>query len=44
MRKDDEPWLVGATDLLHSELGWQPSTVLDAGVREAVAAHAVEQE
>ena len=33
MRKDDEPWLVGATDLLRSELGWQPSIGLDAGVR-----------
>jgi nucleoside-diphosphate-sugar epimerase len=40
MRKDDEPWLVGATDLLRSELGWHPSTGLDDGVREAVAAHA----
>jgi nucleoside-diphosphate-sugar epimerase len=38
MRKDDEPWLVGATDLLHAELGWQPSTELDAGVRASVAA------
>lgn len=38
MRKDDEPWLVGATDLLHSELDWQPSTRLDEGVRAAVAA------
>ncbi len=38
MRKDDEPWLVGATDLLRAELGWQPSTELDAGIRAAVAA------
>jgi nucleoside-diphosphate-sugar epimerase len=37
MRKDDEPWLVGSPDLLRSELGWQPSTGLDAGVRAAVA-------
>jgi nucleoside-diphosphate-sugar epimerase len=37
MRKDDEPWLVGATDLLHAELGWHPSIGLDDGVREAVA-------
>lgn len=40
MRKDDEPWLVGATELLSSELGWQPSTGLDDGVRQAVAEHA----
>src|SRR4029079_19532799 len=38
MRKDDEPWLVSATDLLHSELGWHPATSLDNGVRAAVAA------
>ncbi len=38
MRKDDEPWLVGSPDLLRSELGWQPSIGLDAGVRAAVAA------
>ena len=38
MRKDDEPWLVGAPDLLRAELGWQPSTELDAGVRASVAA------
>jgi len=38
MRKDDEPWLVGATELLHAELGWHPSTGLDAGVRASVAA------
>lgn len=37
MRKDDEPWLVGATDLLHAALGWHPSTELDAGVRASVA-------
>ena len=37
MRKDDEPWLVGSSDLLHSELGWQPATGLDAGIRAAVA-------
>jgi nucleoside-diphosphate-sugar epimerase len=38
MRKDDEPWLVGSPDLLRAELGWQPSTGLDEGVRAAVAA------
>lgn len=38
MRKDDEPRLVGAIDLLHAELGWRPSPELDAGVRAAVAA------
>jgi nucleoside-diphosphate-sugar epimerase len=38
MRKDDEPWLVGSPDLLRSELGWQPSTGLDEGVRAAVQA------
>jgi nucleoside-diphosphate-sugar epimerase len=38
MRKDDEPWLVGAPDLLRSELGWQPSVGLEEGVRAAVAA------
>jgi nucleoside-diphosphate-sugar epimerase len=38
MRRDDEPWLVGATDLLHAELGWHPSTGLDAGIRASVAA------
>lgn len=38
MRKDDEPWLVGSPDLLRSELGWQPSTGLEDGVRAAVAA------
>ncbi|MEH2591183.1 NAD-dependent epimerase/dehydratase family protein [Bradyrhizobium sp. AZCC 1721] len=39
MRKDDEPWLVGSPYLLRSELGWQPSTELDEGVRAAVATH-----
>lgn len=38
MREDDEPWLVGAPDLLRSELGWQPSIRLENGVRAAVAA------
>jgi nucleoside-diphosphate-sugar epimerase len=38
MRKDDEPWLVGAPDLLLAELGWQPSIGLNDGVRAAVAA------
>ena len=38
MRRDDEPWLVGSTDLLRSELGWHPSTGLEDGVRAAVAA------
>ena len=38
MRKDDEPWLVGSPDLMHSKLGWQPSIGLDEGVRAAVAA------
>jgi nucleoside-diphosphate-sugar epimerase len=38
MRKDDEPWLVGAPDLLRSELGWQPSIGLEDGIRAAVAA------
>ena len=38
MRKDDEPWLVGSPDLLRAELGWQPSTGLDEGIRAAVAA------
>lgn len=40
MRKDDELWLVGATDLLHAELGWHPATSLDDGVRAALAADA----
>ena len=38
LRKDDEPWLVGSPDLLRSELGWQPSTGLEGGIRAAVAA------
>jgi nucleoside-diphosphate-sugar epimerase len=38
MRKDDKPWLVGSPDRLRSELGWQPSTGLEDGVRAAVAA------
>lgn len=38
MRKDDEPCLVGAPDLLRSDLGWQPSVDLESGVRAAVAA------
>ena len=38
MRDDDEPWLVGSPDRLSSELGWQPSTTLEDGVRAAVAA------
>ena len=38
MRKDDEPWLVGAPDRLRSELGWQPSIGLEDGVRAAVEA------
>jgi len=38
MRKDDEPWMVGSPDLLRAELGWQPSTGLEEGVRAAVAA------
>jgi nucleoside-diphosphate-sugar epimerase len=38
MRNDDEPWLVGSPDRLRSELGWQPSTGLEDGVRAAVAA------
>jgi nucleoside-diphosphate-sugar epimerase len=38
MRKDDEPWLVGSSDLLRSQLGWQPSIELDEGVRAAVDA------
>jgi nucleoside-diphosphate-sugar epimerase len=38
MRKDDEPWLVGSPDLLRLELGWQPSTDLESGVRAAIAA------
>ena len=37
VRKDDEPWLVGSPDRLRSELGWQPSIGLEAGVRAAVA-------
>lgn len=37
MRKDDEQWLVGSPDLLRSELGWQPSIGLEAGVHAAVA-------
>jgi nucleoside-diphosphate-sugar epimerase len=37
MRKDDEPWLVGSPDLLHSALCWQPSIGFDEGVRAAVA-------
>jgi hypothetical protein len=31
MRKDDEPWLVGSPDLLRSELGWQPTIMLEDG-------------
>jgi nucleoside-diphosphate-sugar epimerase len=38
MRRDDEPWLVGSPDLLRAELGWQPSTGLDEGIRAAVSA------
>ena len=38
MRKDDEPWLVGNPELLHSELGWYPQTDLETGVKAAVAA------
>ena len=38
MRQDDEPWLVGSPELLRAELGWQPSTGLEDGVRAAVAA------
>jgi nucleoside-diphosphate-sugar epimerase len=38
VRGDDEPWLVGAPDLLRAELDWQPSIGLDEGVRAAVAA------
>jgi nucleoside-diphosphate-sugar epimerase len=38
MRKDEEPWLVGSSDLLLSELGWQPSIGIDDGIRAAVAA------
>lgn len=41
MRRDDEPWIVGATDLLRSELGWQPSIGLDDGIRRALAALSV---
>ena len=41
MREDDEPWLVGSPDLLRSELGWQPLTGLEDGVRAAVAAFRV---
>ena len=37
MRKDDEPWFVGSSDLLRNELGWQPPTGLEAGIRAAVA-------
>jgi nucleoside-diphosphate-sugar epimerase len=37
VRKDDEPWLVGSPDLVRSELGWQPSTGLESGIRDAVA-------
>jgi nucleoside-diphosphate-sugar epimerase len=37
MRKDDEPWFVGSSDLLRSELGWQPATRLESGIRAAVA-------
>jgi nucleoside-diphosphate-sugar epimerase len=37
MRKDDEPWFVGSPDLLRAELGWQPATTLEAGIRAAVA-------
>lgn len=37
MRNDDEPWLVGSPNRLRSELGWQPSTRLEDGVRAAVA-------
>jgi len=38
MRKDDEPWVVGSPDLLRAELGWQPSTGLEVGIRASVAA------
>lgn len=37
MRGDDEPWVVGSPDLLRAQLGWQPATGLDEGVRAAVA-------
>jgi nucleoside-diphosphate-sugar epimerase len=43
MRKDDEPWIVGSPDLLRAELGWQPSTGLEEGIRVAVAALARSQ-
>lgn len=36
MRKDDEPWLVGDPRLMHEELGWSPSTPLDAGIKAAI--------
>jgi len=38
MRNDDEPWVVGSPDLLRAELGWQPTTRLEEGIRTAVAA------
>lgn len=38
MRNDDEPWLVGSPELLRAELGWQPSTRLEDGIRAAVTA------
>ncbi len=38
MRKDDEPWLVGNSELMRAELGWHPQIDLETGVRAAVAA------
>ncbi len=38
MRNDDVPWAVGSSELLRSELGWQPSVNLEDGIRSAVAA------
>lgn len=38
MRKDDEPWLVGAPGLMRSQLGWYPQIDLETGIKAAVAA------
>ncbi len=38
MRKDDEPWAVGSPDLIRAQLGWQPTTELEEGIRASVAA------
>jgi nucleoside-diphosphate-sugar epimerase len=38
MRKDDESWIVGSSELMRAELGWHPQIDLETGVKAAVAA------